>query len=243
MKLDTLPEDILLDIAKFLEVADVVSLRKVGSHVSYIVPRVSQCSRSATDLQTSRALQSLTHARSLWFDVLCSKIARRNIPVPGCSIKTLSTLSAGSLERLVARALLLHRNWTSPRPRATSVTLFKLNMDSVASPESLEVSTDLLLSLRCLALYFLPGRGNKYLITLARRDQLSPLGPHSQRSYEIHCWDIATPEKQLASGGDKGTTAYSRCIAKYTCAGLLAACLNADPTHPACLALTQHIEP
>lgn len=195
---------------------------------------------------------TLSHLRSLWFALLQSQVIARGIPVPGSPFSDdtakdgqLSGLSATELECLVARALQLHRAWTSPRPRHTSFVRFSVsqssfldqpvspnpNLHSAPTSDGLQTGRP---SLRCLALYFLPGRGNRYLVTLLRREQPAP------RYYEVLCWDIAPRTDVHENGNTK--TIQSRCVARYSCTGLLAACINADVTHPASLALTQHIE-
>lgn len=169
---------------------------------------------------------------------------REGVPVPGHPDHAYSALSADWLERLVVRSLELRRNWTSSQPRVRREVTFSLYMTNSVSdaPRLPDVPPPPFGQLRCLVLYFLPGRGNKYLVVLLRRDHRTLRGPQAQRSYELQCWDIATPEEELQVVGDRNTILLSRCVARYSCTGLLSACVNADPEHPACLALTRHTD-
>jgi hypothetical protein len=188
-------------------------------------------------------LDEITHHWSVWFNVLREKIVQQGIPIPGSTQFCASSASPRELEEMYIRAQTLRRNWTLLRPQPVRHTSFDLNQTTdVASHVPLPPSEHLW----CLALYFLPGRGNRYLICILRRETVanSPSTRRAQRTFEVQCWDIAVPEDDLRSNGsnDDGATTKacsgSRCITQYRCKSLLAACLNADPAHPACMIVT-----
>ncbi|KAI0690971.1 hypothetical protein BC835DRAFT_1417453 [Cytidiella melzeri] len=223
MALDVVPVEIFLQILRYVEVVDVISLRK-----------------------TCRSLRDRTYHRSLWFDILQAKIVCKGIPTPGTTELNVSSASARELEDVCVRALVLQRNWTSSRPKFTSSISFNLrDTESFANNVRKDCTSPLdPLHLRCLALYFLPDRGNRYLVVILRREQMFTAGPQTQRSFELQCWDISKGDDVLGARNNRGTVRRrSRCVARYQCTSLLAACVNADPTHPACLVVTRRVEP
>lgn len=184
----------------------------------------------------------------MWFNILRSDVIQQGIPVPGSTQFLASSASARDLEDMYIRAQTLRRNWTLSRPQIARHISFNLvQADSTigaASHTPLSSSEHLW----CLALYFLPGRGNRYLVSILRRETVTNTPPPwpAQRTFEVQCWDIAVSESELRSKDSKGHDAAtkmsssSQCIARYRCKGLLAACVNTDPTHPACLIVTEY---
>ncbi|KAG8221670.1 hypothetical protein J3R82DRAFT_1955 [Butyriboletus roseoflavus] len=85
--LDTLVDDILIQILQALSVHAVLSLRK-----------------------TSRRYYLLTKLRCVWHARFCADVLARNLPLPGPACP-LSLLSATELERRTLRALHLHHAW------------------------------------------------------------------------------------------------------------------------------------
>ncbi|KAI0091559.1 hypothetical protein BDY19DRAFT_931101 [Irpex rosettiformis] len=211
MALDATPLEIFLHIIEYIEVEDVISLRK-----------------------TCKALQGITSHRSVWFDILHYKIIRRGIPTPGTTHLDISSASARELEEVCIRAVKLRRNWVLPRPQYASQTSFfpRRKSPNITEPfptpplSETVISPDIKVT-RCLALYFLPGRSNRYLVVILRIDSGAFRGPQSPPAFEIQCWDIA---EQI---GDP------RPIAQCSCSSLLSACVNVDPKHPACLIITR----
>ncbi|OBZ70872.1 hypothetical protein A0H81_09140 [Grifola frondosa] len=89
----SVPDDILLLIISYVEVKDILSLRK-----------------------TSRRLYSMTKLRWVWSDALKRHIIDRGLPVPAADAN-LRAFSAGDLEARAVHAAKLHENWYSAHPR------------------------------------------------------------------------------------------------------------------------------
>ncbi|TBU45390.1 hypothetical protein BD309DRAFT_989574 [Dichomitus squalens] len=95
LQLNQLPTDVLLHIFVYLEIADVVRLRK-----------------------TCKALEAVTRDRSVWHEALSTRFMHSGIPVPGVQLRDdISSLSSTELERLAIRASRYWANWTSPQPQ------------------------------------------------------------------------------------------------------------------------------
>ncbi|KAI0343361.1 hypothetical protein BDW22DRAFT_1345110 [Trametopsis cervina] len=202
----------------------------------------------------------MTHHRSVWYDILYTKIVKRRIPTPGTSSFSLSSASAREIEEVAIRAIVLRQNWSSPRPQIQAHVSFSLDevepisyyedltlpesptVESMSYDEDQTPSESSSTPLTCLTLYFLPGRDHKYLVVILRHEQNESLTP-TQRLYEIQFWDISVTDEQLRDVDRNGlVTEYSRCIARHSCSGLMSACVNADPKHPACLIITRQVE-
>ncbi|KAI0675559.1 hypothetical protein C8Q78DRAFT_1005131 [Trametes maxima] len=95
MALHDLPEDILLDIFRHLNVCDIIHIR-----------------------QTCKGLEAVTRERAVWHEALSRHAARSHLPIPGLEDYGTSELSATQMERQTRRAMRFWRNWLSSRPEA-----------------------------------------------------------------------------------------------------------------------------
>lgn len=152
--------------------------------------------------QTSKSFYAITRLRSLWALLLRTLVQEQNIPIPYFHGKSLNFLSAWELERLTCYALALRNNWTSPDPDAKR----EVDFYKPTEPDS-----------RIIFMEFLPGRGNRWLISVTMTAQ--------PRKYVIQCWDVAIPTPV--------------CIAELThmegpYGGVV---INDDPSSPAIIAM------
>ncbi|KAH9951107.1 hypothetical protein B0H21DRAFT_352892 [Amylocystis lapponica] len=159
--------------------------------------------------QTCTALHSVSRERTVWFNALSAHVLATGFPLPGLRGRSLVSLSSEQLEHLTLQALRLHHNWTTANPVCSRQ--FDLH------PPSLPISRP-----RNIAVYFLPGHANRWLITNTLYDQ-----PASPRKYVIQCWDLAS---QVPS-----------CIAILRAMNLNAmpVAVNSHPDNLAVLALTR----
>ncbi|KAG2364656.1 hypothetical protein BDR07DRAFT_1354764 [Suillus spraguei] len=118
--------------------------------------------------QTSKSFYAITRLRSLWALLLRTLVQEQNIPIPHFNGKSLDFLSALELEQLTCYALALRSNWTNPDPDAKREVDFYKPIE----PDS-----------RIIFMEFLPGRGNRWLISVTMTAQ--------PRKYVIQCWDVA----------------------------------------------------
>ncbi|PIL24774.1 hypothetical protein GSI_12660 [Ganoderma sinense ZZ0214-1] len=106
-QLQDLPGDVLFHIFTFLDIRDIVYLRK-----------------------TCKALEDLTRDRSVWHDVLSTRFLQKGLPIPGIKDRCVSSLSAAGLERVTIRASRYWSNWISPQPQC----YFSLEIRPTARP-------------------------------------------------------------------------------------------------------------
>jgi hypothetical protein len=135
----------------------------------------------------------MTRLRGVWLCLLEVLVLTQNIPVPGLLGRPIDTLSAEELEHLTYRALRLRKNWSSPSPVVAKEVVFSPTMPK--DPEA-----------RHATLYFLPGRGNRWLMSVT----------FTASMYLVQCWDV--------------TTSLPTCIAarQFPVVGNLV--INTDPT-------------
>jgi hypothetical protein len=135
----------------------------------------------------------MTRLRGVWMRLLKSYVLSQNIPVPGLLGRSIDLLSAEELELLTRRALRLQKTWTSPSPVAAKEITF-----SPTEPKDPQA--------RHAGLYFLPGRGNRWLMSVT----------FTVSMYLVQCWDV--------------TTSLPTCIARrqFPVVGTLV--INKDPT-------------
>ncbi|KAG2093140.1 uncharacterized protein F5147DRAFT_657520 [Suillus discolor] len=152
--------------------------------------------------QASKSFYAITRLRSLWALLLRTLVHEQNIPIPYFDGKSLDFLSALELERLTCCALALRSNWTNPDPDAKR----EVDFYKPTEPDS-----------RIIFMEFLPGRGNRWLISVTMTAQ--------PRKYVIQCWDVAVLQPV--------------CIAELThmegpYGGIV---INDDPSSPAIIAM------
>ncbi|KAJ3743768.1 hypothetical protein DFH05DRAFT_1400248 [Lentinula detonsa] len=137
-----LPEDIFLTIFQYLGLEEVLSMRTV-----------------------CKSFKDMTHLRGLWISILRKEVWARNIPTPRID---LDRLSATQIEKLVANALCLHRNWTSEYPRAV-----RRRHVMVATPGA-----------RITSLHFITLEGCSCLLSFSLTSRVEP------RMMTVECWDM-----------------------------------------------------
>ncbi|KAG2111101.1 hypothetical protein DEU56DRAFT_216184 [Suillus clintonianus] len=121
--------------------------------------------------QTSKSFYAITRLRSLWALLLRTHVQEQNLPMPHLDGKSLDCLSALELEQLTCYAFALRSNWTNPNPDAKREAEFYKPIE----PDS-----------RIVFMEFLPGRGNRWLISVTMTAQ--------PRKYVIQCWNVAIPQ-------------------------------------------------
>ncbi|KIY48032.1 hypothetical protein FISHEDRAFT_44055 [Fistulina hepatica ATCC 64428] len=154
--------------------------------------------------QVCSSFDDLTRTRSLWLGFLQRCVVRRNYPVPGMSGRRLQELDAGDIEQGVYNALRLRRVWTSPTP----TPLRRLTMMAGDGHASWQV----------VGLHFLPGRGHRYLLTIATKTDAR------RRVFCFKCWDL------------EGSV-EPRCIAFSLMPDVHSFSVNNEPQYPAIMAV------
>jgi hypothetical protein len=101
--------------------------------------------------------------------LLHTHVQLENIPVPRLSQQSVDSLSAPQLEKIVLEALRLRCIWKTPYPS----TARQLEID--CAPFS-----------RIVSLQFLPGRGDRWLLSLALTQVAM------ERKFALQCWDLET---------------------------------------------------
>ncbi|KAH0836831.1 hypothetical protein J3R83DRAFT_8607 [Lanmaoa asiatica] len=152
--------------------------------------------------RTCKSLCAVTRLRTLWALFFRTHVLDQHIPYPNLGSISLADLSAHDLESLTHRALTLHHTWTEPEP----VPRRHITFNTPTNPNA-----------RIIFLQFLPGRSNRWLISV--RMTARP------RFYLLQCWDV--------------TREHPRCIAELRHAdgpygGIV---LNSDPSSSAVLAM------
>ncbi|KAH9947000.1 hypothetical protein B0H21DRAFT_741288, partial [Amylocystis lapponica] len=89
----SLPDDVLLLIISFVDVRDILALRK-----------------------TSKRLYSMTKLRWVWSDAMKRHVIDKGLPVPAADAD-IKAFSAEHLEARAVHAARFHENWCSPAPR------------------------------------------------------------------------------------------------------------------------------
>ncbi|KAJ7023586.1 hypothetical protein C8F04DRAFT_1304802 [Mycena alexandri] len=98
------PEDILLELAKDLDVADLISL-----------------------LSTCRVIRKTELHKSLWLDALVRIQEVERHPHPLSNTQNLNTFSLQQLQHTAQHANRLMKNWSSHNPRPTCILHFLVN--------------------------------------------------------------------------------------------------------------------
>jgi len=101
LDLSSLITDVLIEIFRYLEVRDILSMRL-----------------------TSRRFQKITMLREVWLNTVNEKVFGRGLQLPGRTHPDLLTHSVGTLESLTRHAAQLSENWAQPSPTPTSVLEF-----------------------------------------------------------------------------------------------------------------------
>jgi hypothetical protein len=115
------PEDVLLELAKQLDVNDLMSFLSVGSLIAAIG---HVC--SLTPPQTCRCIRELQCQKTLWLDALLRIRHVQNHPLPLCKedAENLATLPLRQLQDTARRANRLMNNLKSDSPRPVHVRSF-----------------------------------------------------------------------------------------------------------------------
>jgi hypothetical protein len=111
MKVEELPQDVLLELAQRLNVRDLLAFLSV--HFNWVGNRrhISQV------LQTCHVIRQLRFQRSLWLGALIRLKEIELQPLPLSTATPLETLSLLELQSVARRADRLKRNWQSNNPR------------------------------------------------------------------------------------------------------------------------------
>ena len=173
-----LPVDVFLPVFSHLSIKDILNIRQVGSFACHNIIAAPCLSSRRLLLQTCRDFYDVTRLHSVWHMLLRAHIQLENVPVPKLSGRSVDLLTAAQLEKYVFEALRLRHNWrtASPRPKR------RLEIASVAFS-------------RIVFLQFLPGRGNRWLLSLALNPQ-----DGTERKFTLQCWDLeASPPVCIAT--------------------------------------------
>lgn len=165
----SLPVDICLSIFRYLSIQDVLNIRQVLRRSSCLDDNI--LTPLSFDFQTCKTFLGLTKLRSVWHLLLTTNIQQQNIPVPRLSRQPIESLTASELEEITLQALRLRHNWTSLSPIASSQ--ITIACDVLPIPTRFGV----------VALQFLPGRANRYLLSLALTSNVG-------RLFSLQCWDL-----------------------------------------------------
>ncbi|KAF8887323.1 hypothetical protein BD779DRAFT_513708 [Infundibulicybe gibba] len=153
--------------------------------------------------QTCKQFYSVTHLRNVWHSVLCDCFLDQGIPVPGLAQRCLDdSLTAQDFERFVSKAFRLHRSWNSAAPSPART------LRAQASHGQLGI----------IALHFLPGRGHKWLMSLA--------GDEGVPDRTLQCWDIETSPPV--------------CVASREFPGVVSFAFNTELSETAVIAIQSH---
>lgn len=111
--------------------------------------------------------------------LLCTHLQLENIPVPRLSRQSVDLLTAPQLQKYVVEALRLRRSWKTPSPSAVR------RLEIACTPVPLS---------RIVSLQFLPGRGSRWLLSLAlTQDRM-------ERRFALQLWDLeASPVACIAT--------------------------------------------
>ncbi|KDQ61905.1 hypothetical protein JAAARDRAFT_172343 [Jaapia argillacea MUCL 33604] len=208
--LTALPIDILLHILSYLSVKDILRLR-----------------------QTSTSFLSLTRLHPVWFDAFHTHVRDANIPVPGFSSSSRSSdithLPQTSLELLTIRALRLRKNWLSPCPtpvRRSEISPIPLEYETIEI-DGERGDRD---RLRNVVVRFLPGRGNRYLLTVTAHTNFI------RRRFTVQCWDLSSPASQSVE------KRKFKCVAVRRFTEVVSVAVNMDPSDAAVFCITCKVE-
>lgn len=118
----------------------------------------------------------LSRAAGLWRRLLCDRMLRRNLPVPGLRGVSLDDLHGPELEHLSRRAVELQRNWRSPNPVAKKTSTLRTQNPG-----------------RVIFLEFLKRPECLWLVSVS----LFAESPRRRR-YTLECWDVVDTPKCIA---------------------------------------------
>ncbi|KAM5540282.1 hypothetical protein V8D89_006101 [Ganoderma adspersum] len=168
-----LPDDLLLLIISFVDVRDILSLRR-----------------------TSKRLFTMSKLRWVWYDAMKRHVIQKGLPIPAAAIGDLRALTAEHLEARAVHAAHFHNNWSSPHPVARKAVEFcAVNyLDDELPDEQRAAVTHV---------SFLPGRNGQYLITAVGRVLTCweiPLG--ESEAYRVAEWVSARRIEQVVVNDD-----------------------------------------
>ncbi|CDO77102.1 hypothetical protein BN946_scf184501.g7 [Trametes cinnabarina] len=173
--ISALPDDVILLIISYVEVEDILSLRK-----------------------TSKRLLGLSKLRWVWYDAMKRHVVQKGLPIPAASLDDLKALDAEHLEARAVHAARFHDNWHSPHPVSKKTVEFSavMYMDDALPEEGYGQSAVTHVS-------FLPGRNGKYLVTAVGRMLTCwevPLG--ESEAYPVAEWIAARKIEQVVVNDD-----------------------------------------
>ncbi|KAI0663468.1 hypothetical protein C8Q70DRAFT_950020 [Cubamyces menziesii] len=173
--ISALPDDVLLLIISYVEVRDILALRK-----------------------TSKRLCNMSKLRWVWYDAMKRHVVQKGLPIPAASIADLKALDAEHLEARAVHAARFHDNWNSAHPVSKKAIEFSAvtYLDDALPDESYSRSSVTHLS-------FLPGRNGKYLVSVVGRVLTCwevPLG--ETEAYAVAEWVASRKIEQVIVNDD-----------------------------------------
>ncbi|TFK91355.1 hypothetical protein K466DRAFT_515555 [Polyporus arcularius HHB13444] len=171
--ISSLPDDVLLLIISYVDVQDILSLRK-----------------------TSKRLFTMSKLRWVWYDAIKRHVVEEGLPVPAAAVADLKALTAEHLETRAVHAASFHENWNSAHPVVKNTLEFcAVNyLDDQLPDENRSAVTHV---------SFLPGRNGQYLITAVGRVLTCwevPLG--ESEAYRVAEWVSAKKIEQVIVNED-----------------------------------------
>ncbi|KAI0692024.1 hypothetical protein C8T65DRAFT_670163 [Cerioporus squamosus] len=172
-EISLLPDDVLLLIISYVDVRDILSLRK-----------------------TSKRLCTMSKLRWVWYDAIKRHVVEEGLPVPAAAVADLKALTAEHLEARAVHAASFHENWNSAHPVAKKTLEFcAVNyLDDQLPDDNRSAVTHV---------SFLPGRNGQYLITAVGRVLTCwevPLG--ESEAYRVAEWVSAQKIEQVIVNDD-----------------------------------------
>ncbi|KAI0744146.1 hypothetical protein C8Q80DRAFT_1185309 [Daedaleopsis nitida] len=137
--MSALPDDVLLLILTFVDVKDILSLRK-----------------------TCKRLCSMSKLRWVWYNAIRRHVVEEGLPIPAAALTDLKGLSAEHLEARAVHAASFHANWNSAHPDSAKAVEFSAvsYLDDELPDEHRSAVTHV---------SFLPGRNGEFLVTVVGR--------------------------------------------------------------------------
>ena len=150
--LDTLLDDALVEILTFVEVRDILALRKVSftiskSHINYPLAQLSQ---------VCKKLRYVSMLRPVWLSALLNLVLGHGYP-PYAANKPIMDMNASELEKSAIGIVRLAHRISQPTPTATRTHIF----------------TDRLPNAYITQVLFLPGRCGRWVISVTAGQSLT----------------------------------------------------------------------
>lgn len=140
LSLFKLDDDVLIHVFSFLEIADILAMRKVSTWThacSAVLPH-------APPSQASKRLYALSRSQTVWQAACRRHVIDQELPLPDVPI---DTMDAPELERRTRRAFQVGQFWLSPAAAPTELLVFSASSGMpVSKVRFLPANPDWLLS-------------------------------------------------------------------------------------------------